>query len=175
MSQPEFQIQRIYIKDISFESPNVPMLFQADWEPDIQLDIDTKSAVLDEQTYEVVLTLTVNCKNQQKSGFLCEVQQAGIFSIVNLNKPQLAHCLGAFCPSILFPYARETVASLVNKGSFPPLNLAPVNFDALFAAHIERSDITKTPDAKVDDTKATEATEATKVENLENSESQVTE
>lgn len=86
--------------------------------------------------YEVVLTLTVTCKLETETAFLCEVQQAGIFTIGNLPEPQLAHCLAAFCPNILFPYAREAVANLVSKGSFPQLNLAPVNFDALFAQHM---------------------------------------
>lgn len=135
-AQPEFQIQRIYVKDVSFEAPNTPQIFQKEWQPEIKLDMDTKTTVLGTDVYEVVLTLTVTCKLGNESAFLCEVHQAGIFTAANLDAENLAHCLGSFCPSILFPYARESVASLVSKGSFPQLNLAPVNFDALFESHI---------------------------------------
>lgn len=138
--QVEFQIQRVYVKDISFETPGTPLVFQKEWTPDVKLDLDTKSARLGDNIFEVVLTLTVTCKlGEEEIAFLCEVQQAGIFTIGNMAEPQLAHCLGSFCPNILFPYARETVSSLVSKGSFPQLNLAPVNFDALFAAHVQRA------------------------------------
>ncbi len=136
--QPEFQIQRVYIKDVSFEAPSTPKIFQKEWQPEIKLDMDTKTSVLAEDIYEVVLTLTVTCKLAEETAFLCEVKQAGIFTAANLDPQHLAHCLGSYCPNILFPYARETVAGLVSKGSFPQLNLAPVNFDALFAAHMAK-------------------------------------
>ena len=136
VKQPEFHIQRVYIKDVSFEAPNTPAIFQKEWQPEVKLDMDTKTAVLSQDIYEVVLTLTVTCTLGEETAFLCEVKQAGIFTASNLEAQQLAHCLGSYCPNILFPYARETVASLVSKGSFPQLNLAPVNFDALFAAHM---------------------------------------
>ena len=135
-AQPEFQIQRIYVKDVSFEAPNTPVVFQKEWQPEIKLDMDTQTQVLGQDVYEVALTLTVTCKLGEETAFLCEVKQAGIFTAANLDAQNLAHCLGAFCPNILFPYARETVAGLVSRGSFPQLNLAPVNFDALFASHI---------------------------------------
>ncbi|MGL4205125.1 MAG: protein-export chaperone SecB [Aeromonadaceae bacterium] len=138
VKQPEFHIQRVYIKDVSFEAPNTPAIFQKDWKPEVKLDMDTKTAVLAEDIYEVVLTLTVTCTLEADTAFLCEVKQAGIFTAANLDAQQLAHCLGSYCPNILFPYARETVAGLVSKGSFPQLNLAPVNFDALFAAHMAK-------------------------------------
>ncbi len=134
--QPEFQIQRVYIKDVSFEAPATPRVFQKEWQPEVKLDMDTKTAVLADDIYEVSLTLTVTCTLGEETAFLCEVKQAGIFTVANLDAPQLAHCLGAYCPTILFPYARETVSSLVSRGSFPQLNLAPVNFDALFASHM---------------------------------------
>ena len=131
-----FQIQRIYIKDVSFEAPNTPVVFQKEWNPEVKLDMDTQTQVLGQDVYEVALTLTVTCKLGEETAFLCEVKQAGIFTAANLDGTNLAHCLGAFCPNILFPYARETIASLVSRGSFPQLNLAPVNFDALFASHM---------------------------------------
>ncbi|MGB0893030.1 MAG: protein-export chaperone SecB [Parashewanella sp.] len=135
---PQFNIQRVYTKDMSFETPNSPEIFQKEWNPEVKLDLDTRSNKLADDVYEVVLALTVTAKIGEETAFLCEVQQAGIFSISGLTEPQLAHSLGAYCPNILFPYARETVASLVGRGTFPQLNLAPVNFDALFAQYVEQ-------------------------------------
>ncbi|MGO1246684.1 MAG: protein-export chaperone SecB [Oceanisphaera sp.] len=138
--QVEFQIQRIYLKDVSFEAPGTPVVFQKEWQPEVKLDLDTKSSRLGDNIFEVILTLTVTCQlDENETAYLCEIQQAGVFTIGNMADQQLAHCLGAFCPNILFPYARETVGSLVGRGSFPQLNLAPVNFDALFAAHVQRA------------------------------------
>ena len=144
-AQPEFQIQRIYVKDVSFEAPNTPVVFQKEWNPEVKLDMDTQTQVLGQDVYEVALTLTVTCKLGEETAFLCEVKQAGIFTASNLDAQNLAHCLGAFCPNILFPYARETIASLVSRGSFPQLNLAPVNFDALFASHIAQLEAEQAP------------------------------
>ncbi|WP_025673357.1 protein-export chaperone SecB [Salinivibrio socompensis] len=137
-AEQNFAIQRVFLKDVSFEAPNSPDVFQQDWAPDVNLDLDTQSRELGEGIYEVVLRLTVTVKNQESSAFLCEVQQGGIFSVTGMDAPQLAHCLGAFCPNILFPYARETISSLVVKGTFPQLNLAPVNFDALFMNYLQQ-------------------------------------
>jgi len=134
----QFAIQRIYTKDISFETPNSPAVFQKDWKPEIQLDLDTKSNKLAEDTYEVILSVTVTATVEGQTAFLAEVQQAGIFSIGNLPEAQLAHTIGAFCPTTLFPYARESVANLVSRGSFPQINLAPVNFEALFASYVQQ-------------------------------------
>jgi preprotein translocase subunit SecB len=137
-AQPQFAIQRVYTKDVSFETPNSPAIFQKEWQPEVKLDLDTRSNKLADDTYEVILALTVTVTVDGQTAFLAEVQQAGIFTIGNMPEPQLAHMIGAFCPNTLFPYARETVASLVNRGSFPQLNLAPVNFDALFASYVQQ-------------------------------------
>jgi len=128
-----FGIQRVYLKDTSFESPNAPEIFRSAWKPQINLDLNTKSEKLADDVYEVVLTLTVTAKNDDKTAFLVEVHQAGIFKIEGLEGPALQQTIGAFCPNLLFPYAREAVDQLVTKGSFPALMLAPVNFDAIFA------------------------------------------
>ncbi|MEG3755448.1 protein-export chaperone SecB [Psychromonas arctica] len=130
--QVEFNIQRVYVKDISFECPNSPEIFKKEWAPEVKMDIDTQAQKLEEGVYEVTLSLTATAKVEDDVAFLCEVQQAGIFSVSDLEGAQLAHCLNAFCPNILFPYAREAVSSMVTRGTFPQLNLAPVNFDALF-------------------------------------------
>jgi preprotein translocase subunit SecB len=134
----QFAIQRIYVKDISYESPNAPAIFRKEWQPAIQLDLDTRSEKLDDNTFEVVLSLTVTARIEEEVAFLCEVQQAGIFSVPSLEDAQMAHMLASFCPNILFPYAREAVSNLVNRGTFPQLNLAPVNFDALFAQYVQK-------------------------------------
>ncbi|AGH82228.1 protein-export protein chaperone SecB [Psychromonas sp. CNPT3] len=148
--QIEFNIQRVYVKDISFECPNSPAVFKKEWVPEVSMDIDTKNVKLEDNVYEVVLTLTATAKIGEDVAFLCEVQQAGIFTVGNLEGAQMAHCLNAFCPNILFPYARETIASLVTRGTFPQLNLAPVNFDVLFQnaiaqkqAEVESAESTK--------------------------------
>ncbi|MBD3586804.1 protein-export chaperone SecB [Salinimonas sp. HHU 13199] len=135
---PQFNIQRIYTKDISFESPNAPGVFTKEWKPEVKLDIDTKTAQLEENVYEVTLSVTVTASLGEETAFLCEVQQAGIFAIGEMPEANKAHTLGSFCPNVLFPYARETISNLVNRGTFPPLNLAPVNFDAIFSAYMQK-------------------------------------
>ena len=133
-----FQIQRIYTKDISFESPNAPQVFQKEWQPEVKLDLDTSSNTLAENVYEVILRVTVTATMEEETAFLCEVQQAGIFTVEGIEGTQLAHCLGAYCPNVLFPYARECITNLVGRGTFPQLNLAPVNFDALFMNYLQQ-------------------------------------
>ncbi len=133
-----FQIQRIYTKDVSFEAPNAPHVFQKEWQPEVKLDLDTASTQLADDVYEVVLRVTVTASLGEETAFLCEVQQGGIFSIGGIEGTQMAHCLGAYCPNILFPYARECITSLVSRGTFPQLNLAPVNFDALFMNYLQQ-------------------------------------
>ncbi len=136
--QPKFALQRIYLKDLSFESPNAPATFQQEWKPQVNMDLNTENKQLNENQWEVVLTLTINAKVADKSAFLVEVQQAGVFMIEGLSPQQLAQTLGAFCPNLLFPYARETVDAMVVKGSFPALMLQPVNFDAIYAEAARR-------------------------------------
>lgn len=133
----QFAIQKIYLKDISFEAPHTPLVFTEKWAPNIDLQLSSTSHTIDENLYEVVLTVTVTAKLGDKSAFLVEVQQAGIFMIQGIGE-NLGHILGSFCPNILFPFAREAVADLVTRGGFPQLLLAPVNFDALYAQHLQR-------------------------------------
>ncbi|ARU95793.1 MULTISPECIES: protein-export chaperone SecB [Tatumella] len=139
-SEMTFQIQRVYTKDISFEAPNAPQVFQKEWEPEVKLDLDTASSQLADGIFEVVLRVTVTATVGEDTAFLCEVQQAGIFTIAGIEGTQLAHCLGAYCPNILFPYARECISGLVSRGTFPQLNLAPVNFDALFMNYLQEQE-----------------------------------
>lgn len=130
--ETQFMIQRVYVKDLSFETPNTPAVFQQQWEPELTLDINTTSTQLEAGVFEVVLTVTATVNNQKEVAFLVEVKQAGIFTIQGAPTEQLDHLLNSFCPSILFPYAREAITSQVIRGSFPQLVLAPINFDALY-------------------------------------------
>ena len=132
LKQPELEIQRIYLKDASLETPGVPAVFVQSWEPEVNVDLDVKNNELDHTTYEVILTVTVHAKMQDKSVFLVEVKQAGIFHVAGFEDAQKDHLLAAYFPTVLFPYAREAISDLVVKASFPQLNLAPVNFDALY-------------------------------------------
>ncbi|MGR6980733.1 protein-export chaperone SecB [Testudinibacter sp. P27/CKL/0425] len=137
--QPTLQIQRIYVKDVSFEAPNLPTIFQQEWKPNLQFDLNTETVELAEGLYEVCLNLTVETTLEDSGdvAFICEVKQAGVFTVLGLEGVQLAHCLTAQCPNMLFPYARELISSLVNRGTFPALNLSPVNFDALFMQQLQ--------------------------------------
>lgn len=131
---PQFVLQRIYTKDMSFESPKSPDAFLEQWKPSVNLELNTRNNLIKEDNYEVVLSLTVTTKNETDEViYLAELQQAGIFLIKGMEGEQLAQTLGSFCPNVLFPYARETLDGIVTKGSFPPLMLAPVNFDAVYA------------------------------------------
>ena len=132
-NQPEFAIQRLYVKDLSLETPNSPKIFLDAWEPQLHMDLATDaSLVLDEGVREVVLTVTVTVKLKDKVAFLVEVKQAGIFALKGFTDEQHGHMLGSYCPNILYPYAREVVSDAVMRAGFPQLYLAPVNFDALY-------------------------------------------
>ena len=130
---PNFNILRIYLKDVSFETPNSPAIFTQEFKPEVEMQLNTAVSRLEADLFEIVLTITVTSKDGDKTGFLAEVQQAGIFHISGFEEAQHGHMIGAFCPNTLFPFAREAIANLVIKGGFPQLLLAPVNFDALFA------------------------------------------
>lgn len=136
--EAQFMVQRVYVKDLSFETKNTPAIFQQRWEPELALDLNTQHNLLEENVYEVILSVTATVKNQNEIAFLVEVQQAGIFTIQGAPKDQLSHLLGSFCPNILFPYAREAITTEVIRGSFPQLVLAPINFDALYMQQMER-------------------------------------
>jgi len=135
----EFTLERIYVKDLSFESPRSPEVFRSQWQPNVQLDIGSKTTPLGEDRFEVVLTVTASVRTPDAvTDAIVEVQQAGIFKVKGIADDQRARMLATFCPNILFPYIRETVDSLMNKGGLPPLLLAPVNFDSLFDEALKR-------------------------------------
>lgn len=135
---PQFEIQRIFVKDISFEAPNTPHTFVEEWKPEVSLNLETKSNRIQDNMHEVVLSITATVNSNSKTAFLIEVHQAGVFMINGFPNDQLHQMLGSFCPNILFPYAREVVSDMVVRGGFPQLILAPVNFDALYAQHMEQ-------------------------------------
>ena len=148
-TKQQFIIQKIYSKDVSFETPNSPKLFTEKWTPELKVDLHTAINPLSDSVFEVILTVTATVKVEEKVAFLAEVQQAGIFNISGFDKPQLDGMLGSYSPNILFPYAREIISDLVNKGGFPQLILQPVNFDAIYSQHLQQKENAEkpTPDA----------------------------
>jgi preprotein translocase subunit SecB len=136
----QMHLERIYLKDASFESPNSPQVFTGKWQPEVKVDINTKASALEANRHEVVLKITVEASVEDVGiGFIAEVHQAGIFVIEGANVDQRRQVLGIMCPSTLFPYVRESIDSLVVKGGFPPLNIAPVNFEVVYAEAMKRS------------------------------------
>ena len=128
----QFGLERLFVKDLSFEVPS-SKVFLGEWKPEMDVQLNTETTRLDDTHYEVSVTVTVTAKNDNATAFVAEVKQAGIFLITGVPEAQLTQLVGAYCPNILFPYVREAISDLVNRGSFPQLLLAPVNFDALFA------------------------------------------
>jgi len=128
----QFGLERLFVKDLSFEVPS-SKVFLGEWKPEMDVQLNTETNRLDDTHFEVAVTVTVTAKNADVVAFVAEVKQAGIFLITGVPDEQLTQLVGAYCPNILFPYVREAISDVVNRGSFPQLLLAPVNFDALFA------------------------------------------
>ncbi len=133
----EFGLQRIYLKDVSLETPNSPEIFKQAWRPEVSVNLNSEAKPLAEDLFEVVLTVTVTAKQDDKTAYLVEVQQAGLFGARGFPAQEMGPMLGSFCPNILFPFAREAISDLVVKGGFPQMLLAPVNFDALYTKHVQ--------------------------------------
>ena len=126
-------IQKLYIKDASFESPNTPNVFKgAEWNPKTDLNLSSTHVPHEDDTHEVILTITVEAKDEDNVIFLVELKQAGLFQITGYEKEELETIIGIFCPNTLFPYAREAIANIITKGGFPEFLLQPINFDALY-------------------------------------------
>lgn len=134
----QFGIQKLYLKDASFEAPNSPDVFQEQWQPDIKVSLNNQTERLGEDQYEVMLTVTVTAKQGDKTAFLCEVQQAGAFVIRNVNEEQLNAMTGSYCPGVLFPFARQAICEMVVQGGFPAVLLNPINFDALYQQQLQQ-------------------------------------
>ena len=132
-AEKRLTITKIYLKDFSFESPQAPGIFRRnEWKPQTNLNLRSVHNPVDGDLHEIVLTITVEAKEDDKTCFLIELQQAGIFEIAGYEGEELKAIIGSFCPNILFPYARESIASLIQKGGFPEFVLQPINFDALY-------------------------------------------
>jgi preprotein translocase subunit SecB len=133
-SEKQIAIQKIYVKDFSFESPHTPEIFtKKDWSPKTNLNLRSTHTTGPENTHEVVLTITIEAKEDEQTFFLVELQQAGLFHIAGYGENEFKAIVGSYCPNILFPYARESVANIISKGGFPEFLLQPINFDALYA------------------------------------------
>ncbi|PHS72737.1 MAG: protein-export chaperone SecB [Cycloclasticus sp.] len=139
----QFAIQKLFVKDISFESPNSPIVFTEKWEPKVDINLTSNAGKAPQDLYEVNVTVTVTVSNNEKTSYLVEATQVGIFGIKGFPDAEMGPLLGSYCPSVLFPYLREVVSELVTKGGFPPMLLNPVNFDALYAQSIQQNDIAK--------------------------------
>ena len=135
----QFGLQKIYLKDMSFETPHSPGIFQEQWNPAVNMDIENSMNALGKDSYEVIIAVTVTVRFNDKTVYLIEVHQAGIFHITGFPEDILKRTLATICPNILFPFAREVVSDLVTRGGFPQLLLAPVNFDALYQQHLQES------------------------------------
>ena len=141
-AEGDFQILKVYVKDVSFESPKTPEIFKDDWQPEANIELNTNANKVEggDDHYEVSLTITITAKTNEETTFLIEITQAGIFQIKGINDAeQTEHLLGSYCPSILFPYARETISGIVSRGGFPQLALAPINFDMLYAQNKQQA------------------------------------
>jgi len=137
--QAQFQLQKMYMKDVSFEVPNAPQVFQEDGQVEIKMNLAQRVENLAEGVHEVVLTVTVTASLGEKTAYLAEVQQAGIFSIMGLNEQAMHAALNTLCPHTLFPYARRSITDLVADGGFPPLVLQPINFDQIYAQRLQEA------------------------------------
>ncbi|MDG2523919.1 protein-export chaperone SecB [Stenotrophomonas sp. HITSZ_GD] len=130
---PAFTIEKIYVKDVSFESPNAPAVFNEAVQPELQLNLNQRVQRLNENAFEVVLAITLTCSAGGRTAYVAEVQQAGVFGLVGLEPQAIDVLLGTQCPNILFPYVRSLVSELIQAGGFPPFYLQPINFEALYA------------------------------------------
>lgn len=136
---PMMSLQKLYVKDASFEVPNAPQVFQEQGQPEINLNMNQKVNKLSDEAYEVTLTATVTCKVNDKTAYLAEVAQAGIFSMKNFEDQALHQTLGIYCPNVLFPYVRQEIGNKVVSGGFQPLLLQPVNFEQMYAQQMQKA------------------------------------
>jgi preprotein translocase subunit SecB len=135
----ELVMQNIYIKDASFEAPSGPNLQVSEWNPQFSLNMNTAGSMMAEAVHEVVLTITLEAKVADKVAYLVEVKQGGLFTIRGYTEEETRRVVGAFCPGVLFPYARQAISDMILRGGFPPFLLPPVNFDGLFQQSLEQA------------------------------------
>jgi preprotein translocase subunit SecB len=158
-TKQQFAIQKLYVKDVSFESPASPKSFSyKKWDPKIDLNLTNKQTHIDADIYEAVLSITATVSLEDETAFLVEVHQAGLFQIAGFEEEQKSYLMGSQCMNILFPYAREVISDMSVRGGFPPLIMSPVNFDALYQQHLQQKQ-----EEQGEATAATAATEAAEV------------
>lgn len=144
----QFALQKVYLKDVSFETPNSPEIFTEKWEPSVNVELKTNGKGLAPDVHEVVLGITVTAKIGEKAAYLVEVHQAGVFTLSGFSDEEQGPLLGSYCPNLLFPFAREAISDLVLKGGFPQMLLQPVNFDAIYQDHLTEQNDNAEQDAK---------------------------
>lgn len=130
---PAFTVEKIYVKDVSFEVPGAPAIYSENVAPELNLNLNQRVQRLNENAFEVVLGVTLTCKAGDKTAYVAEVQQAGVFGLVGLDPQTIDALLGTQCPNILFPYVRQLLSDLIQAGGFPPFFLQPINFEGLYA------------------------------------------
>lgn len=148
-AEPTFQIEKIYVKDLSLEIPNAPQVFLQAEQPQLAVQIDSEAAQFDEGRFEVAVSVTVTARAGERTVFLAEAVQAGIFAIRNVPQADLEPLLAVGCPNILYPYVRETISDLITRGGFPPVVLAPVSFEALYAQRTQQQQ-SGGPDSRIE-------------------------
>jgi preprotein translocase subunit SecB len=136
--QAQFTVEKIYVKDVSFEAPNAPHVFNEQGQPQLQMNLNQKVAKLNDTLFEVVLGVTLTCTLADKTVYLVEVEQAGIFGLAGFDERTLDMMLGTYCPNVLFPYVRQSISELITTGGFPPFYLQPINFEGLHAEGLRR-------------------------------------
>ena len=136
---PQVAIQNVYVKDASFEAPNLPEVYTMEYKPKVNVEMNSKSRGVADNNYEVVLTVSVKAEVEDKTAFLAEVHQAGLFFAKNLSQEQLQHTLSVMAPETLYPYAREVIASLIGRSGLPAIQLSPVNFQALYMQKLQQA------------------------------------
>ncbi len=134
----QFEIRKIYVKNVSLETPNSPQIFREQWKPSVHMDIANSADELGENLYDITLSVTATVSDEDKTIYLAEVQQAGIFLMADFPREVLGRMVATVCPNILFPFVREMISDLVTRAGFPQLLLAPVNFDALYLQHRQK-------------------------------------
>lgn len=145
--QPQFNVERIYIKDVSFEAPQSPALFLEEWQPDVGLDVQVSNQAVEGGAHEVVLHLTLTVKKDDQAVIVVDIKQAGIFTVLNFPAEQAKPIIGVHCPTILYPYAQQLCSQLVQQGGYPPLYLAPINFEAMYQQQQAEAGSASTTDA----------------------------
>src|SRR6478609_10090143 len=134
----QFTVEKIYVKDVSFEAPNAPQVFNENGQPQLNMNLNQKVGRLDGDMFEVVLGVTLTCTLNERTVYLAEVEQAGIFGLAGFDYRTLDMMLGTYCPNVLFPYVRQAVSDLITNGGFPPFYMQPINFEALYAEGLRR-------------------------------------